>query len=1083
MRKILDSFEGLLAMVASVTRQPMSRFINIESSDDDETLVAKDGSLVSVLRIEGARTVIGPEELGQIVDNFKLCFNTFLEKPGHALQVHYARDPERSRAMVMRAMHSIRQNARRQDTDLEDLLSERERHLPARLAWEACHFVLWSRSGLLTREERKDERRRQKNAPMPPKVRVGQWPDKAKQNLHSRHTAFVRRMAEDLGKHGIRATLLTAHEALVAARECIYPDQIGSNWKPILPMDKIRPRLPTEEEALDGDHSCLFLPPIERQLLDRDAEVTSWSPATVRIGDNLFGCVDMTIAPEVPQPFSQLLSRISDTGMPIPWRCSILLEGGGLHAVAFNKALAGMLTWANTDNKRINNAMKALREFDLTGGSVCRLRMSFATWAPANEPLLLRQRVATLQSAVEGWGNAATSSLVGDPVEGWASSALLIDCASTAPSGAAPVEEALEMLPWQRPASPWDEDEASVLFRTRDGKMWGYRPGSTKQTSFLDLIFAPPGYGKSVLLNSINLAACLARQSSRDATLPRIAIIDVGPSSAGLISLIRESLPPHRRHEAMYERLRMTPEYAINPFDTQVGLRKPLPHERAFIINLLTLLCTPYGGTPHEGVDQMIGSVVDEVYRVYGDDTASGSPKPYSPRHDRVVDEKIREHNVKLPTDPSWWDVVDAFVEIGQFHIAGLAQRYAVPSLSDTLLAARQPAIADLYGTTKIQSTAETLTQAFQRTISSVVQNYPMLAGATRFDIGGARVCALDLDEVAPRGGEQADRQTAICYMLARHVLARDYFLNEDLEKSFPPAVRDYHMRRIKEIRESQKRLVYDEFHRANALAVRKQVLVDIREGRKWGIQIALASQLLDDFDTNMVDQATGVWICGTGGSDAAAEKAVKIFGLGATALDIIRRDLRGPTAAGAPFLAVLNTTEAKYVQLLYNSLGPIELWALSTTMEDAQIRNRLYRRIGPTAARQLLAEEFPKGSAKKLVERRLAALSDLNEDVFGQMDSVVDNIVEELVVKHGTMRTDRRVTALEQELARSRERITIAEDALGMEVGKDATARDLRLLRAELGRVKAQRDAAQAALVASRKGAGAGDPPQPKAA
>src|SRR3546814_17621217 len=83
-------------------------------------------------------------------------------------------------------------------------------------------------------------------------------------------------------------------------------------------------------------------------------------------------------------------------------------------------------------------------------------------------------------------------------------------------------------------------------------------------------------------------------------------------------------------------------------------------------------------------------------------------------------------------------------------------------------------------------------------------------------------------------------------------------------------------------------------------------------EGRKWGIHIALASQLLDDFDKDMVDMATGIWIMGVG-TDRAAKEAQAIFGLSATATEIVRRDLRGPGHAGAPFLAVLALYEGKH--------------------------------------------------------------------------------------------------------------------------------------------------------------------------
>src|SRR3546814_15645763 len=121
-------------------------------------------------------------------------------------------------------------------------------------------------------------------------------------------------------------------------------------------------------------------------------------------------------------------------------------------------------------------------------------------------------------------------------------------------------------MPGNRDARPWKY--GAVLFRTPDGRPWPYEPGSNQQDAYIDLVSAPPGKGKSVWLNSTNLAMCLSASATSGiggAQLPRIAIIDIGPSSAGLISLLKEALPPERRHEAQYRRLHMTQEAAINP--------------------------------------------------------------------------------------------------------------------------------------------------------------------------------------------------------------------------------------------------------------------------------------------------------------------------------------------------------------------------------------------------------------------------------------------------------------------------------------------------------------------------------------
>ena len=69
--------------------------------------------------------------------------------------------------------------------------------------------------------------------------------------------------------------------------------------------------------------------------------------------------------------------------------------------------------------------------------------------------------------------------------------------------------------------------------------------------------------------------------------------------------------------------------------------------------------------------------------------------------------------------------------------------------------------------------------------------NIPLLSQVTKFDLGEARVVSLDLDEVAKSGGDAADRQTAVMYMLARYILARHYYLTEDNLADIPDAYRE----------------------------------------------------------------------------------------------------------------------------------------------------------------------------------------------------------------------------------------------------------------------------------------------------
>lgn len=966
-------------------KQPVESFIKLETADDDTTLVSSDGSLVTYMKIDGSRQIIGEEEYKHLIEASTVKLGARFDRPGHALQVYFMRDPARARAATENLVRPSQNAARNMGLDLDDLYRERARHLAHYLVWEECYYVLWTRPSILSKSDLARALTEAQNKKWV-KAPNAQFPMAALDVLRARHKSYVAGFVSALDELGIRADMLEVHDALAAVRNNLFPQHANDKWKACLPGDPIPVRAPTDST----DFSDILWPPLRQQITAAPAKVIN--KGIVSMGGLLWGGCDIVLAPMDPSPFPMLLNRLFET--KVPYRISFLIESGGVEGVQVKLQTATFLTITNPINRTIKNSIEALKAL-ARSEPVVKLRISLATWAPEDKLDLIEDRVSILMQAAESWGYCQVSNVVGDPLECVMSSAMGIGCASTAPTAIAPMTEVMKLLPWQRPSSPFDK--GALLLRTPDGKVWPYQTGTNLTTTWFDLIFAQPGAGKSVLMNSLNLATCLSAGLSK---LPFVAVIDIGPSSSGLVSLIKEALPQERRHEVAYYRLQMSPQYAINPFDTQLGCREPLIDERSYLIELLTLLCTPPGADrPYDGIQQLAGLVVDEMYRWRNDNMANAEPRPYLPRVDLEIDEAIKRYNIHLPPDPYWWDVVDQFFDREVFHLANLAQRHAVPVLGDAITASRRPQIRSLLEETQIGSSAESVINAFERMITSAIREYPILASVTRFEITDARVCSLDLMDVCPQGDEAADRQTSIMYMLARHALVRSWWMGLDALRMIPERYRRYHELRLMEISETPKRICYDEFHRTSkSKSVRGQIIRDVREGRKRGVQIVLASQLLDDFDDDMIDLATGVWVLGTAVSEKAVDNVQQRFGLSNTARHVIRHRLTGPRASGAPALLVLGTNEGRYEQHLINTLGPVELWALSTSSEDVAIRNRLYGRLGARRGRQMLASNFPGGSARSEIKRRVFARAEAGETQTAAAGAVIDEIVEELV-------------------------------------------------------------------------------------
>ncbi|KTD32666.1 protein IcmB (DotO) [Legionella moravica] len=984
-------FEGIdtfFAWLSTSLKQTTESYVDLETADSPTVLVNHDGSLISIIKIEGVTALAGAEEFDRLVSGLNNAFQAAMGRPGHALQVYFSHDKQNIKKVIQDIYEPAEATAKRLDLTLGDLFDERVDYLAQYCAEERVYFVLITRPFNLSNDQLKLSFKAKakfiKDNKIPP-FKNTQTIFAAVPELRDTHDAYVRAIMNDLDALRVFAKLLDVHEAVHAIRMTADPDYTADNWRATLPGDKLPVR---EVNSFEGDPSDLLWPSLAKQVIPRDAEVLDLR--TVRVGDKIYASTYIDLFPKDVRPFITLFSRILPSH--VPWKIAFLIESEGLSTIKLKGLLSAILSFSSAQNRLISDSVNLLKYLQLnTDEAIVRLRVVATTWAHEGNLPLLRRRSSELVKAIQGWGSTDVSEICGDPFAGFVSTMLATTMNSPAVPTVAPLSSVISMLPITRPASPWKT--GALLFRSPDGKPWPFQPGSTEQTTWIDLVYARPGSGKSVLSNAINLALCLSGGLTR---LPRIAIIDIGPSSSGLISLLKEALPASKRHLVAYHRLRMTPEYSINPFDTQLGCRYPTALERSFLVNFITLLTTPLGAVkPYDGMPDLAGMVVDELYKSMADEF---NPTPYAPGVEEFIDSILEEIGFVRDSKSTWWEVTDSLYSAGFVHEAMLAQRYAMPLLADAASICRSSSIEDLYE--KVTApTGESLINAFSRMISSAVREYPILSRVSSFDIGDARVVSLDLDEVAKSGGDAADRQTAVMYMLARYVLARHYYLTEESLNNIPEQYKEYHKQRVLEIREDHKRIVYDEFHRTSkSAAVREQVIIDMREGRKWKVQIALLSQSVDDFDPVMIDFATAIYIMDAGPSQAI-EKTTEIFGLSETAKVALRNRVHGPRQGGATFLAQFATKSGVNVQLLTLTLGPVELWAFSTTAEDATVRNHLYRHLGPSEARRLLAALFPNGSIAKELEARLATMKEqvglIEED---ERDGAIDQLVTDIL-------------------------------------------------------------------------------------
>ena len=970
------------------TKSNIDQFIDLECAVGENTLATNKGALVSIIQINGSRLLAGEEEAEITVDHLTSQLNGAMSNPGHALQVCFTRSPVISKAALDELMSPAFGGAKACDLALEDILQARSDNLQNFLAEEELLICCWSNLDLLNHEEsrRNKEADKEKTLKWPFRALAGtQDPEAACEILIPQHESFVHTVmnALELKERGLDARLLTSKEALRQVRKNIRPDHTWPEWDPVLYGDPLPPKELSKSNP--DDPYPLLWPKLSHQLCDTNCNVPS--AQHIEIDNRLWAPVDMIRPPMEPRPFNELITRLH--ALAIPFRITFLIEGGG--KMTFKKNFAYVIRFTNATNYLLKQAIDEQEKRAKEGNAIVRMRCSLATWDDHGDVEALRRKVAHLERAVQGFGRSSVTTKCGDPLEAFFSTVPAAACRATGDAAIPSLKEAITLLPLQRPAMP--AERGTHLFRSKDGKPWPYRPDTGLSPLIFDIIFGNPGMGKSVLQNSMALSSLLGANSQ---TLPYMAILDIGRSSAGLIDMLREALPANRRHEVQHLRLINSAEMAVNPHDTQLGFRKPMPLEFSYLTGLYSLLICGPNEKPTPEMSDLIHNVVKELYRLFSDEEENTSPKKYSPNTDYSINETLLKLGYKIDAMTTWWEVVDFLFEQQETVLASKAQRYAMPILSDAPRAANSDRVSNLFRNTLYNG--ESIVELFNRRVNTAAGRYPVLARETCFDLGNTRVCALDLAEVT--GGHSAEDKhaSAIIYMFARHMLVHHWWFEDDLVRKAPENYKEWHRKRVKSLLSMPKRLCYDEFHRTgHATAVRDQLIRDARETRKMNVQLSVATQMLNDFSEEMINLASSVWILGAGTDNDQIKKAVEIFNLNDTAEDMIRNELGPPTSKGATCLNITGTGSKRYEQLLYNTLGARELWALTTTPEDVSLRAELSKRVGPERAREILSKRYPKASAKAEIEQLKLERSALGDHLRATDEAVSAELADKL--------------------------------------------------------------------------------------
>ncbi|EBX4517571.1 TPA: ATP-binding protein [Escherichia coli] len=954
----------------------------------------KRGEYISVFEVSGAFREMdeasdqtGPGSLESLITSMSDSLNTAYKNSGHKISFVFERDPDMGKEEIEDMVAPQKRSLANTGIQLQDVVDEKVTTLSPWLVRERCWLAIWSGPDLISNSDRTahDELVR-RLAERVPKARFAQSPWQwALSALKIRHEAFLDNVEQALrhSSDGLILRLLDIHEVGREIRRQTERHSTPRNWQPHLPEDA----QPAGYRWTD-DESVLHAPSLHLQLFN--TQVTTQGNL-VQAGGLWHGMVSITLPPQNLQTFNELVRAVPRA---VPWRIRMDLMPGGMKALNLKKTL---LTYSS-----FISAVRPMYESVMTLAAtdekepVCIMTIMASTWGKTRE--ICTRNQAILKSAIEGWGVCGTTTTFGDPRRAWVNTILAASGGSGPVPLYPPLSHAISLFPLNRAGSVW-RGKGNLMLHTEDGSAFEVGLASSQQNKHTELAPGDPGLGKSVLINTLSEIQI----SSAQKNLPFIAYIDKGYSAQGLVQLIRDSLPPERKDEAVGIILSNDPEYTRNLFDVMYGAKKPITPEKNFMSSVLCALCVDTGtGQPCNPGDtrQIINQLIELAFKEYGEN----NPRLYRASTEELVDSALQDSGLYEKHDAAWWarstwfEVRDMLHNAGYIMAAQRAHYQAMPQLPEVSSMLGHTSLRDVFGTVQRDGSNELLLDYIRRALEQGHNDYPMISGYTRFMINPeTRVIAVDLNNVAGDKTPAGRLKTGIMYLLAGQIAGGDFTLPQYRDEVLKQLPREYHeiaLKRINQLDQEVKTKVYDELHNARGIDfIWENLDTQEREQRKFAIRTVLSTQYLRDYPESVLKSANTLWLLRYKPEDIPVLR--DNFNVPEFMLKRFLKMPEGPApdGSGVPVLGVFRVKSGTLARILKFTVGPLELWALNSSPKDSALRKTLTNKLGSVRARKILAENFPRGSATSLIEHRAGQHNS---------DNVIEDLASELIRKQG---------------------------------------------------------------------------------
>ncbi len=505
-----------------------------------------------------------------------------------------------------------------------------------------------------------------------------------------------------------------------------------------------------------------------------------------------------------------------------------------------------------------------------------------------------------------------------------------------------------------------------------DVKLTGHENSIMKLTAegHATLVYGPPGKGKTVLANALYLAAVKEAVSHRR-ELPMMGIVDVGHSTGGFAEAVKEILPADRRDEIQIFDIKPDSPLVMNPFDLPLGFRMPTDERLTTLTSFLVSMA--FGKMErHARPSSLFVNTVRSLYD-RASDQSQIAPKAFAATQNRSLAAKILERTGRRYEDgqTTWWQIVDDLVEAGEFDLAEIAQRYAVPTMEDFRAAMLERLDQSDVGVD--------IGHLARYNITDHMMKCKFICGYTSIDRGRAKITVINLGALLQKERDAAVARTA--FYAARLGICRDVYMAPAAWSRMDSKLQGYHQRNLDARRSSGVHIVYDELHRyqegvqLNALFA-DEIATEVKLAKRSGVSLKLMSQTSSSFGRQAALWATGIVLL-----DVPSSRRYAIahdLGISEEFIDKVGPLLTGPIKERLP-LAIYTRVENGSDPIVNLNLNSTALWTIAPSGSGSDVRTRLAKRVGFKRAVIALSKRFPTLTARYYIEaeaRRLAAES-----------------------------------------------------------------------------------------------------------